>query len=104
MNPTTSPSDLDQTLQDRGNVHGDFHDNAYATFECLKVLSACPAFKFLTPVQSVAIFHIVHKLARACSGDSNHLDHWHDIQGYAKLVETSIIETHGHKPLTQPTT
>ena len=33
---------------------------------------------------------IVHKIARILAGDPNHADHWHDIAGYAILVEERI--------------
>jgi hypothetical protein len=34
---------------------------------------------------------ILMKLARALNGDPNDTDNWHDIQGYAKLVEDRIL-------------
>jgi len=33
---------------------------------------------------------IAHKIARIINGDPNHLDSWHDIAGYATLVEQEL--------------
>ena len=35
---------------------------------------------------------ILHKLARILNGDPNYVDSWHDIAGYAILVEDIINE------------
>ena len=37
---------------------------------------------------------ILHKLARILNGDPNYVDSWHDIAGYAILVEDIIKEHH----------
>jgi hypothetical protein len=87
----TSPSDSTAELLDtRKDVHGQFRDNATSTILCLEALQQCPRWNELTPVTKVAIFLILQKLSRACSGDPKHLDHWQDIQGYARLVENEI--------------
>ena len=40
----------------------------------------------------MALYMIASKMARIVNGDFNHLDGWHDIGGYAKLVENLIKE------------
>lgn len=37
-----------------------------------------------------ALDMICHKIARILAGDPNEPDHWHDIAGYATLVEKEI--------------
>lgn len=37
-----------------------------------------------------ALEMIAHKIARILNGDPNYADSWHDIVGYAKLVEDSL--------------
>ncbi len=80
-------SKLEETLQERGGQHGKFHDNARITMELVEVLNSGPRYKDLTPVQRVALGFIMHKAARIVCGDPLHVDHWHDIGGYAKLAE-----------------
>ena len=48
--------------------------NFYGTMEVIPVY------------QKEALEMIASKIARALSGDSNHLDNWVDIAGYAQLV------------------
>ena len=33
---------------------------------------------------------ILQKIARILNGDPNYADNWHDIQGYARLVEERL--------------
>ena len=33
---------------------------------------------------------IQHKIARVLNGDPNYPDNWHDIAGYARLVEREL--------------
>lgn len=83
-------SDLNSTLETRGSVHGKFEDNAAITEQILAILRDSPNYHKLPPLVKVGTFHIVHKLARAMSGDWVHTDHWHDIEGYAKLIEDYV--------------
>ena len=45
----------------------------------------------LDPDQREALEMIAHKMARILNGDQDHLDSWHDIQGYARLVEQRLV-------------
>jgi hypothetical protein len=38
-------------------------------------------------MQREALDMILHKIARIVNGNPNETDHWHDIAGYATLVE-----------------
>lgn len=83
-------SAVEQTLASRGNVHGEFADNAQ-TMQALKdVCKNSLNWETLHSVHKEAVDMICHKLGRILSGDPNHQDHWHDIQGYAKLVEDRL--------------
>ena len=37
-----------------------------------------------------ALDMIAHKIGRILAGNPSHADHWHDIQGYAKLIEDRL--------------
>lgn len=43
---------------------------------------------------------ILHKIARIMNGDPDHIDHWHDIAGYATLIEW--ILTNDRTNITNP--
>ena len=44
----------------------------------------------LKSYQRESLDMIVHKIARILNGDPNHVDSWHDIAGYATLVELEL--------------
>lgn len=90
---------VDATLAERGARYGDFTDHARIA-EALHgiLIGDTPAGKFNTswgtmkPFQRQALRVIVDKLARILNGDPDYVDNWHDIQGYAKLVEERLTK------------
>ena len=44
----------------------------------------------LNTAQEEALEMIAHKIARIINGDPDYKDNWHDIAGYATLVERSL--------------
>ncbi len=93
---------IENTLAERGNRYGDFTDHADLAqgiqFRMQKFcLKADNEAGFIEPwkdrlnnVQRQALTVISDKIARILSGDPNYADNWHDIQGYAKLVEDRL--------------
>ena len=93
---------IENTLAERGNRYGDFTDHADLAqgiqFRMQRFcLTADNADGFIVPwkdrlnnVQRQALTVISDKIARILSGDPNYADNWHDIQGYAKLVEDRL--------------
>lgn len=47
-------------------------------------------YRFLAPDMREALEMIQHKIARIINGDPDYIDNWHDIQGYAKLIEDRL--------------
>ena len=89
----------DATLAERGARYGDFTDRARIADALHGILIGdTPAGKFNTswgtmkPFQRQALRVIVDKLARILNGDPDYIDNWHDIQGYAKLVEERLTK------------
>jgi hypothetical protein len=41
--------------------------------------------------QREALDMIAHKIGRILNGDPNYADSWHDLEGYARLVEQRLI-------------
>lgn len=102
VNPTPEAKTIDATLAERGERYGDFSDHAALAqglmFRLQKFNKAADNERgFIEPwrdrlddVQRQALTVIVDKIARILSGDPNYDDNWHDIQGYAKLVEDRL--------------
>lgn len=83
---------VEQTLSERGNRYGDFKDHAYITQLLKRVKEDSPNGAGLKAYQEEAIDMIFHKIGRILNGDPDYIDSWHDIVGYAKLVEDILKE------------
>ena len=83
---------IDQTLAERGSRYGDFTDHARICQQIKDDMMHTPGahWQRLSDVQKQALDVIADKIARILSGDPNYADNWHDIQGYAKLVEERL--------------
>jgi len=44
----------------------------------------------LEPDMAEALDMIAHKMSRLVNGDCYHRDSWHDIMGYAKLIDVRL--------------
>ena len=94
-------SSVQATLNERGNRYGDFTDHAQVAQDLQDLMrTSFKAFddndnvlygwEFLNPVQRQALTVLADKIAQILVGDPNYADNWHDIQGYAKLVEDRL--------------
>ena len=83
--------DLKETLQERGQRYGRFVDHAAVTQELKQVAARHLGRRLpLAPDQQEALDMIFHKIGRIVCGDPDYADSWHDIAGYAKLVEDRL--------------
>ena len=80
-------SDIESTLAERKKSHGNFADNAAVIQSLKRIMKDTENWGKLSSAQREALEMIQHKIGRILSGDTNHIDSWHDIGGYAKLVE-----------------
>lgn len=101
--PTVADS-VATTLAQRGSRYGDFTDHAKIAQSLQDVMRGNALaiegdkttgyietnWDDLDPVKKQALTVIADKIARILSGDPNYDDNWHDIQGYAKLVEDRL--------------
>lgn len=78
------------TLAERGSRYGDFTHHAEVAQRLQDVMREYPGWDQCNSVQRQALTVIADKIARILSGDPNYADNWHDIQGYAKLVEERL--------------
>lgn len=83
-------ADLDATLNERGSRYGDFRDHAVLCVNLKETMRCWHGWSNLEPYQQQALETIMDKVARILNGDPNYADNWHDIQGYAKLVEDRL--------------
>jgi hypothetical protein len=84
---------IESTLKERGDRYGSFDGHANITQQLKLTMRQhkCGAgWCKLSHSQSEALEMIVHKIGRILNGDPNYADSWHDIAGYAKLVEDEI--------------
>ncbi len=94
---------IESTLAERGNRYGDFTDHARlcqqlkfdmtnfsVTTQTDDSITSRIPWMYLADAQKQALEVIADKIARILSGDPNYADNWHDIQGYAKLVEDRL--------------
>lgn len=89
--PNTGPSTgIDATVEERGNRYGTFKDGADIMQELKSVMRSTPNWSNLTPSQREALEMIQHKVGRILNGDPNYTDSWHDIKGYAHLIEEEL--------------
>lgn len=89
--PPAAPG-VDQTLRDRGSRYGKFTGHAEVT-QRLKDVAATELrkrSKVLADDQQEALDMIFHKIGRIINGDADYADSWHDIAGYAKLVDDRL--------------
>lgn len=81
---------IQETLKQRGNVHGDFWQSAATRDAMMSSAEHTPNYYNMEPAQRRSISMIIEKMARILWGDANCADHWHDIAGYAALIDNKI--------------
>lgn len=81
---------IQKTLNERQSSYGCFEDVAFLTQTMIDLLNTHTKFKDMPKPHKESLHMIFSKISRLTLGDHNHKDSWHDIQGYAKLVEDLI--------------
>ena len=84
-------SDVSDTLKNRNNTHGDYHEQAELAAALRRIMGTGLNWMKLTDQEQDALLMIAVKLSRILSGNPHEPDHWHDIAGYATLVERDIL-------------
>jgi len=90
MARTKQATDVKKTLAARGKRYGDFADHAQITQDLKDVMRATEGWERLTPSMREALEMNAHKIGRILNGDPEYADSWHDIAGYAVLVEQQL--------------
>ncbi|MGQ4637302.1 DUF6378 domain-containing protein [Acinetobacter junii] len=84
---------INQTLEQRGSRYGKFKDVAATTYALQEILRSASNYERMADDQIIALDMICNKIARIVNGDPNYIDNWHDISGYATLVEQELSVT-----------
>ena len=92
---------INKTLEQRGERYGKFKDVAATTYAMQEILRNAKNHKHMTDDQVIALDMICNKMARIVNGDPNYIDNWHDIAGYATLVEQELNVTSHDKEQSQ---
>lgn len=82
--------EIEETLKQREKQYGSFLFHAKISQDLKHIMAIQPNYAGLSAIKKEALEMIVHKIARIINGDSNLVDSWHDISGYAKLVEDHL--------------
>lgn len=87
---STQISDVNATLSERGSRYGNFLHHAEITQTLKDVMYATPKWALLMSDQRECLEMIAHKIGRILNGDPHYADSWHDIAGYATLVDKRL--------------
>ena len=88
---------INKTLEQRGERYGKFKDVAATTYAMQEILRNAKNHEHMTDDQVIALDMICNKMARIVNGDPSYSDNWHDIFGYATLVEQELNITNRDK-------
>ena len=88
---------IEETLAERGNRYGSFQHHARVAQGLQDCMREGTGWARLAVDQKQALTVIADKIARMLAGDPGYRDNWHDIVGYAKLVDDRMAadETKG---------
>lgn len=79
-------------LNERRKTHGNFNTQAKSAQNMKDIARGGDVWNtVMDDSQREAIDMILHKISRITNGNPHEVDHWRDIQGYAKLCENLIL-------------
>lgn len=90
-------SNVEETIKDRHEKYGSFREFSEKLYKLKDTAYRC-GDKGVTTYNHLGVVHleglnmIFIKIARILTGDPDLIDNWHDIAGYARLVEIELIK------------
>ena len=81
-----------ETLKERNKTHGNFADCSATAQELKQWMRDVGSWRYLAYDQREALELSATKISRLLHGDPNHIDGWHDIAGFAMLIEQRLIK------------
>lgn len=88
-------ADIQDTLAERGKRYGRFYEHAKLVQALKFKMMGMPGWANLQDDQKQALEVIADKIGRILNGDPNYADNWHDIAGYAKLIDDRLVNDLG---------
>jgi len=85
-----SRNQVSATLKERGKRYGDFAEVARIAQNLKDAMKDSPNWDSLTPAMKESLEVQASKMGRILNGDPFYADNWHDIAGYAQLVEQTL--------------
>ena len=82
--------DITETLGQRENRYGNYTHVAATAQQLKETLRSGDSWVIMEPYMQESLDLIANKLARIVNGDPFYDDSWHDVGGYAKLVEIEL--------------
>lgn len=87
---SSNPAGIDTTLAERDVNYGPFERQAGINQNIKRAMHAAPNWKDLADDMKESLELIASKIGRILNGDPNYVDSWHDIIGYALLIEKRL--------------
>jgi len=84
---------IDQTLKERGKIYGQYTEVARVSQNIKAAYEDSANWHYLDPEKRESLQMIANKISRILNGDPNDQDSWHDIIGYATLIEKNLHNT-----------
>jgi hypothetical protein len=81
---------IEGTLAERGKRYGPYTGQATISQNLQDLMRSTPGWARMRHDARDALSLIASKIARMLNGNPDYADNWHDIQGYAKLIEDRI--------------
>jgi len=81
---------ISETLEAREKQYGSFKDVSKIAQNLKFAIECSRNWESLSADKREALQIIATKIARILNGDPDHIDSWHDIAGYAKLIEDEL--------------
>ena len=94
-------NEINNTLNERGERYGNYSNVAGTTQQLMAIVESGANYEHLNAEQKTSLFMICNKMARIVNGDFNFIESWHDIAGYATLVEQELSVTTSDKEQSQ---
>lgn len=85
-------STVNQTLKTREKAYGGFVNVAKTSQSLQRTMRESKNWGNIADDQRESLQTIASKIGRLLNGDANYIDNWHDIAGYAILIEQRLVK------------
>jgi len=89
INPHATSS-VGKTLEQNSHMYGNFAERAKIIQDLKTIMKKGRRWNSMSDDKKESLEMIVHKISRIVNGDPEYKDSWHDISGYAQLIEDTL--------------